>query len=228
MSDLLTCEVADRVAVLTLNRPDAMNALSRDLRRDLVRALREMDAREDVGAVVLTATGRAFSAGLDVKEFGTPDPEPGADRDIGRAFAGLSVPVVAAVQGLAVTGGFELALCCDMIVAGRSAQFQDTHVKIGALPGMGMSQRLTRLVGLPRAKEIVLSARRLPAEEGAALGFVLKVVEDAELPAEARALAGAMAGWPKENVSRLKRLMDEGAALPLGEALALEGRAVAR
>lgn len=210
------------VAILTLNRPERLNALNGALRAALVEALAACDADEALRAVILTGRGRAFSAGLDVKEL----TESGRDvssnienGDLGGAIAAMRIPVIAAVNGLAVTGGFEITLACDMALASEEAWFQDTHVRIGLLPGWGLSQRLPRLIGLNRAKEISLSGRRVGAAEAAALGFVNRVVPADRLLAEARALAEAVAEGERGHLLRIKRLMDEGFALPFGEAL---------
>ncbi|SMH54760.1 enoyl-CoA hydratase [Mesorhizobium australicum] len=221
----LLIEIADGVATLTLNRPAALNSLNRALRTALVATLAEMDARDDVRVIILTGTGRAFCAGLDVKELGqsghnvTENVDGG---DMGSAITGLRKPIIAAINGLAVTGGFEITLACDIVLAARSAFFQDTHAKIGLLPGWGLSQRLSRAIGPYRAKEISLSARRVPAEEAAALGFVTRVVADDDLLPAARAVALAIARWPADHIGRIKSLIDRGYEMPLGEALRFE------
>ncbi len=221
----LLIELADGVATLVLNRPAALNALNHALRAALVDSLLEMDARPDIRAIILTGRGRAFCAGLDVKELGRSRnnvTDNIGDRDIGATITALKTPIVAAVNGLAVTGGFEITLSCDIVLAARSAWFQDTHAKIGLLPGWGLSQRLPRVVGPYRAKEISLSARKVAAEEAAQLGFVSRVVPDNDLPAEARAVAVAIAQWPTDHVQRIKSLIDRGYAMPFGEALRFE------
>ncbi len=221
----LLLDVADGVAVLTLNRPAALNSLNRALRTQLVAALAELDARDDVRAVVLTGTGRAFCAGLDVKELGSSGSNVAENvdgGDLGATISGLQTPIIAAINGLAVTGGFEITLACDIVIAAESAWFQDTHAKIGLLPGWGLSQRLPRVVGPYRAKEISLTARRVAAAEAAQLGFVTRVVPDDRLVAEALATARAIAQWPRDHVRRIKSLIDRGYALPFGEALAFE------
>lgn len=221
----LLIDVADGVATLTLNRPAALNSLNRALRTALVATLAEMDARDDVRVIILTGTGRAFCAGLDVKELGqsghnvTENVDGG---DMGSAITGLRKPIIAAINGLAVTGGFEITLACDIVLAARSAFFQDTHAKIGLLPGWGLSQRLPRAIGPYRAKEISLSARRVPAEEAAALGFVTRVVADDDLLPAARAVALAIAQWPADHIGRIKSLIDRGYEMSLGEALRFE------
>ena len=223
--DVLLTDVEDGVAVLTLNRPEALNALNARLRGALVAALDALDRDEAVGCIVLTGRGRAFSAGLDLKEMGASGRDVTAeveDGDLGAALARTGTPVIAAVNGLAVTGGFEITLACDMALAAVTAWFQDTHAKLGLTPGWGLSQRLPRAVGLARAKEISLSARRVPAAEAAALGLVNRVVPEAELMAEAVALARSVAQWDRTHIRRMKALMDRGWAMPLGDALSFE------
>jgi enoyl-CoA hydratase len=218
----LLSRVENGVAVLKMNRPDALNALSRALRLALVSTLAEMDGREDVRVIILTATGRAFCAGLDVRELEASDANVTDNiegGDIGGTIAGLKKPVIAAVNGLAVTGGFEITLACDMAIAAESAWFADTHVKIGLLAGWGLSQRLPRLIGPNRAKELALTARRVPAAEAAALGFINSVVPDDELIDRAMALATTIAEWPEKNVANIKAVIDQGYAMPFGEAL---------
>jgi enoyl-CoA hydratase len=221
----LLIDISDGVATLTLNRPAALNALDRALRQRLVESLADMDARRDVRAIVLTGAGRAFCAGLDVKELGASGSNV-ADNvdggDLGAALAATATPVIAAINGLAVTGGFEITLACDMVLAAESAWFQDTHASIGLLPGWGLSQRLARVAGPYRAKEISLSGRKVTAAEAAQLGFVNRVVAHDRLLPEALALARAIAQWPAGHVRRIKSLIDRGYAMPLAEALAFE------
>lgn len=221
----LLVQVEDGVATLTLNRPAALNALNAALRDALVATLRDMDGRDDVSVIVLTGSGRAFCAGLDVKELAASDSDVAknvGDSDIGATITALRKPIIAAINGLAVTGGFEITLACDIVLAGESAYFQDTHARIGLLPGWGLSQRLPRTIGLSRAKEISLSARKVPAAEAAHLGFVSRVVPDAGLLDEARALALSIAQWRPEHIRHIKALMDRGFGMPLAQALEFE------
>lgn len=217
----------DGVATLTMNRPQALNALNASLRGALIRALSEMDARADIRVIVLTGAGRGFCAGLDVRELSASARDVSAEvaqTDIGAALSALETPVIAAVNGPAVTGGFEIAMTCDMVIAAESAWFQDTHASIGLLPGWGLSQRLQRVIGANRAREIALTARRVTATEGATMGFVNRVVPDGELAAQARALASAVAQWNGTHLRNIKHLMNHGGGLPLAEALEFERR----
>ena len=206
-------------AVLTLNRPEAMNALSAALRRALAEAVAELAAEPSVRVLVLTGAGWAFCAGLDLKELGAAGAAPAfggaAAADPVRALAGFAGPVIAAVNGAAVTGGFELALACDVILASEEARFADTHARVGVLPGWGLSQRLPRLVGPGRAKELSLTGNFLGARQAEAWGLVNRVLPaDGLLPA-AHALA-------RDMLPAMKRLIDDGYALPFAEAMALE------
>jgi enoyl-CoA hydratase len=159
----LKIEHAAGYAILTLNRPEAMNALSRELLAELRSAVAELEQDPEVRVLILTGAGRAFCAGLDLKEISTiglPAFGENNEFDPVRALARFCGPVIAAVNGVAITGGFELALQCDVILAAQSARFADTHARVGVVPGWGLSQKLSRLIGIYRAKEISLTGRR--------------------------------------------------------------------
>lgn len=220
---LLTTRPQAGVAVLTMNRPQSLNALSIGLREALVRALREIAADSDVRAVVLTGAGRDFCAGLDLKELGERGLVPSnADNDVSAALAAMPQPVIGAINGVAITGGLELALACDILIASTQARFADTHARIGIVPYWGLSQKLSRLVGRSRAMEMSLSGNFVDAATAERWGLVNRVVEpDALLPA-ALALAGDIASADAAMLVTYKRLIDEGHRLSLGEALQLE------
>ncbi len=214
-------------AVLTLNRPDKLNALSILLRQELALAVSELEADPAVCVLVLTGAGRAFSVGLDVHEWATSgEVAAGAyTHDAVAALARFSGPVIGAINGLAVTGGLEIAVACDVLIASDAARFADTHVKAGLLPGWGGSVRLARLVGLGRAKELALTGRFLDAPEALAWGMVNRVVApDALLPEAMQMARQMLAGHPATLVA-YKRLLDECACVAVGEALALERKA---
>ncbi|HKJ23970.1 MAG TPA: enoyl-CoA hydratase [Myxococcota bacterium] len=230
MSDVLKIEhEADgALAVLTLNRPEAMNALSRELRAALGEAFATLAADGRTRVVILTGVGRAFCAGLDLKELGDPG-GPGASLDSGgdvvRAIEGFPGPVIGAINGFAITGGFELALACDVLVASSEARFADTHARVGILPGWGLSQKLSRALGIYRAKEISLTGNFVPAEQALAWGLVSHVVAPEALLDCARAVAADMLSCVPEVLRGYKRLIDEGFATNFAEGIALEGRA---
>ncbi len=222
---LLTSHPQPGVACLTLNRPQALNALSAALREALVAALRALDADDAVRVVVLTGAGKAFCAGLDLRELGDHGvPVLGGDDDPMRALEALGKPVIGAIHGAAVTGGLELALGCDVLLASTEARFADTHARIGVIPGWGLSQKLGRLIGLHRAKEMSFSGNFIDAATAERWGLVSRVLPpDALLPA-ALALAADIAGAEPGMLRAYKRLIDEGFGLPFGEAMALEAR----
>jgi enoyl-CoA hydratase len=226
---LVLCEThADGYAVLTLNRPAALNALSRALRRQLAAAVDACAADPAVRVLILTGAGRAFCAGLDLKELGSGAAGLGSgaagvgDDDPVAAIGRFRGPVIGAINGAAVTGGFELALACDMLLASPAARFADTHARIGVAPGWGLSQRLSRAIGIYRAREVSLSGNWVSAEQAAAWGFVNRVVPAEALLDEARALARAMLGNLPEMLVYYKAVIDDGFGSSFGEGLALE------
>lgn len=219
------------VATVTLNRPGALNALSTELRRSLVRTFRELAEDAATGVVVLTGAGRAFTAGLDLKELGG-ETEAGAaageavnDTDLGEAVGGFPKPLIGAVNGYAITGGFELALMCDILICSTAARFADTHARVGVVPGWGLSQRLPRLIGLPRAKELSLTGNFLEADRACEWGLVNRVVDPEDLLPTAQALARDILTTEPRTRATVKRIMDEGWAATLAEGMALEDAA---
>lgn len=220
---LLLSHPHEGVALITLNRPQALNALSTALREALVRALHMLAGDAGTRAVVLTGAGRAFCAGLDLKELGQGGlPPAGPHNDPVAALHAMPQPVIGAINGAAITGGLELALACDVLLASSAARLADTHVRIGILPGWGLSQKLSRLVGRSRAMEMSMSGNFVDAATAERWGLVNRVLEpDALLPA-ALALAQDIASADPAMVSAYKRVIDEGHRLPLGQALALE------
>ena len=225
--EMLLIEKADGVAIVTMNRPEAMNALSKALRAELDKAFTALDSDDEVRAVVLTGAGeRAFTAGLDLKELGAEGvdaanaTEPAANPV--RAIKQCGKPVIGAINGVAITGGFELALACDVLIASTNARFADTHARVGIVPGWGLSQKLSRLIGIYRAKELSLTGNFLDAQAALAWGLVNRVVEPEDLLPVASKLASDMATIPVEMLRFYKRLIDDGFDLPFGEAMALE------
>jgi enoyl-CoA hydratase len=227
---MLIVDKSDRVGVITLNRPEAMNALSRALRAALHDAVVDMASDPGVSVVVLTGAGRAFTAGLDLKELGSDPKGLGAANATGAAenpvlaIRECPKPVIGAINGVAITGGFEVALACDVLIASTNARFADTHARVGIMPGWGLSQRLSRTIGVYRAKELSLSGNFLDARTAYVWGLVNRVVEPAELMPTAMKLAADMASIPVETLSLYKKIIDDGFDLPLGEGMALEQR----
>ena len=229
MTALVTTEISDGVALVTLNRPEAMNALSRALRAQLAETFVALDADEAVRAIILTGAGtRAFTAGLDLKELGENTSNLGAANATDarenpvRAIEACRKPVIGAVNGVAITGGFEVALACDVLIASRNARFADTHIRVGVMPGWGLSQKLSRLIGINRARELSLTGNFLDAETACDWGLVNRVVAPEDLLAVARALAADMASADPVMVLAYKALINQGYAQDFAGGLALE------
>ncbi|MDG2049126.1 MAG: enoyl-CoA hydratase [Myxococcota bacterium] len=223
--EVLGVERDGSVVQLTLNRPASMNALSADLRDALGEAFRALQEDTAVRVAILTGTGRAFCAGYDLKELAagaTGETADSAQSDMANAIAAFDRPIIGAINGHAITGGFELALACDLLIAGETARFADTHARVGMLPGWGLSQKLPRLIGVARAKELAFTGNFLDAQRALDWGLVNRVVPDSQLLPAARGLAQDMASCVPEVLRGYKELIDEGMALPLGAALDLE------
>lgn len=222
-------DVKDGVATVTLNRPRAMNALSKALRHRLYHVMTQVDGDDDVRAVILTGAGeRAFTAGLDLKELGSEEGAlgaanaEGADENPVKAIELCRKPVIGAINGVAITGGFEVALACDVLVASTNARFADTHARVGIVPGWGLSQKLSRMIGISRAKELSFTGNFLDAETAKEWGLVNHVVAPEALLPLARTLAADMASIDPAFLAQYKRLIDDGYAVSFAEGMALE------
>ena len=233
---VLLVDRQDGVTTLTLNRPQAMNALSRELRRALVKTFAALATDDATKVVILTGAGRAFCAGLDLKELGGESGGSAAGEtesaisggELIRAMAGLTQPIIGAINGFAITGGFELALACDLLIASSAARFADTHARVGIMPGWGLSQKLSRAIGIYRAKELSLTGNYLSAELAGAWGLVSRVVAPDELLPTCRALARDMLSCDPEVLVNYKRVIDEGFAATFADGLRLEAEASRR
>ena len=225
------------VRTLSLNRPAALNSFTTGLHAGLLAALEAAAAGSRVGCVGLTGAGRAFCAGQDLADPSVaPDPTPGAaPKDLGHVIStyygplvarlrSMPVPVVAAVNGVAAGAGANLALCCDLVVAGRSASFIQAFTKIGLVPDTGGTWLLPRLVGPARALGIAMLGDKLPAEEAARIGLIWQCVDDAALADTAAALAARLAGMPTRALVATREAMAAAQNLDLGAALAEEAR----
>ena len=213
------------VAIVTLNRPQQLNALSYGLIKELALALEALDQDADIRAIVLTGGEKVFAAGTDIKEMA--DATPFDDRLQGRlAFRDrinrISKPVIAAVSGLTLGGGCELAMCCDIIIASETARFGQPEVNLGIIPGSGGTQRLTRTVGKYRAMEMVLTGDFINAAEAHTLGLVAKVVPVEFLIEEAKGIAKKIAAKPPLAVKSAKEAVLKAFETSLGEGLEFE------
>lgn len=232
MTDVLGLDVADRVATVTLQRPEARNALNRELRRKLHTTMRDLGADDRVDVVILTGADPAFCAGLDLKELAAtvggpteaPADDDGTPPERRGPFPPIDKPVIGAVNGVAITGGFELALHCDMLVASEQAAFADTHARVGIMPGWGLTVLLPEAVGVRRARELSATGNFLDARTALAWGLVNHVVAHHELLPFCRSLAADIASNDQRAVRRVLRTYDEGALVSAGEAWAIEDR----
>lgn len=222
---LVILEKHDGYAIVTLNRPDEMNALSRDLRGEFVSVFEDCTADENIRVIILTGNGRAFCAGFDLKELGS-DNSDSAAQEVNNALAyamdAFDGPIIGAVNGHAITGGFEMALACDVLIASENARFADTHARVGILPGWGLSQKLPRLIGLSRAKQISLTGAPVFAQQAYEWGLVNSVVSQQELLPSAVAIAKDMCACVPGLVPQYLQMIDEGYSMPLQEALVWE------
>ena len=213
------------VAIVTMNRPDALNALSRALRAELVKVFTELAKDDTVRAAVLTGEGRAFTAGVDLKEAGQTGFALGADGgdiDLSKGLAAFPWPIIGAINGFAITGGFELALMCDVLLASENAKFADTHARVGIVPGWGLSQKLPRMIGMSRAKELSFTGNFLDAETAERWGLVNRVYKaDALLPAAIK-MGHEMASCDAVLLRKYKALIDDGFATTFGDAMKME------
>ena len=219
----------DHVALVTIDRQDALNALSFDLLDELVANLERLDRDPDCRAIVLTGAGtRAFAAGADIRELAAQTP---VSLTVGDRFASwdriaaVRTPLIAAVRGFALGGGCELALTCDMIVAGEDAQFGQPEIKLGVMPGAGGTQRMTRAIGKARAMELILTGRSMTAREAEAVGLVTQVVPSEATLDAALELAKRVAAQPPLAVLAAKEAILRAHELPLSAGLDFERRA---
>jgi enoyl-CoA hydratase len=226
-ADTIIVETRGKVGIIRLNRPKALNALNAALIADLNAALMRLDADADIGCLVLTGSEQAFAAGADIKEM--------ADKTFIEAFMGdfaagwdgvarTRKPTIAAVAGYALGGGCELAMMCDFIIAADNAKFGQPEIKLGVIPGIGGTQRLTRAVGKAKAMDLCLTGRMMDAAEAERAGLVARVVPLAELMDTALAAADTIAQMSRTAVMLVKESINRAFELPLAEGIRFERR----
>ncbi len=225
-------EVSDRIATITLNRPDAYNATTDEMYRELQHLIGEIAADQDVGCVIITGAGKGFCAGADLKarkDDMTPlqrrDRHRWILRDILEPLFRLEKPVIAAVNGAAAGAGFNIALACDFIVASDKASFMQAFARVGLVPDLGGLYLLGRVIGINKAKELCFTARKVPAEEAKELGIVNHVVPHDELMSKARELAATIAAGSPTAMAMTKTLLDKSTNATLDQMLEYEGYA---
>lgn len=225
VKELIKLEIAENgLAIVTFNRPKSMNSMSRAMIEYLAEIFKSLAQNANVRVIILTGAGRGFCAGVDLtaaqgvfkKEVDDIEKDPIVM--MGRC----KQPIIGAVNGYAITGGFEIALACDILIASTDAKFMDTHAKFGIFPSWGLSQKLSRLIGPNRARHVSLSALPVDAETAERWGLVSQVVPAAELMKATRMLADAILSNHEKMVPQYKAIINDGGKLPFGEALLLE------
>ena len=222
-TDLVLTSTQAGVTTVTMNRPEALNALSAGLRNRLTEVFINLAEDSATEVIVFTGNGRAFTVGLDLKELGGETAAATVvNKDLGKAMLQVNKPIIGAINGYAITGGFELALMCDFMIASEHAKFADTHARVGVVPGWGLSQRLPRLIGINRAKELSLTGNFLDAETAYAWGLVNRVVAADELLVTAQQLAKDIVSTEPVTRNAMRHIMDAGWHTSLTEGLVIE------
>ncbi|MEW5423777.1 enoyl-CoA hydratase [Amorphus sp. 3PC139-8] len=225
--ETILTETRGRVCLITLNRPGALNALNRQLAAELIEAATAADADPAIGCIVLTGSEKAFAAGADIKEM-----QPQGYQEMYAAdwfgewerFTAVRTPIIAAVAGYALGGGCELAMMCDFILAADTAKFGQPEIKLGVMPGMGGSQRLTRFVGKSKAMEMCLTGRMMDADEAERSGLVSRIVPADEMLGEALSVADKISGMSLPSVMMTKEAVNRAYETTLGEGVRFERR----
>ncbi|XP_062108807.1 probable enoyl-CoA hydratase 1, peroxisomal [Humulus lupulus] len=212
------------IGFVTINRPKSLNSLTKAMMTDLAQSIKALARDDSVRVIVLSGSGRAFCSGVDLTA--AEDVFKGDVKDVESdpvaQMERCKKPIIGAINGFAVTAGFEIALACDLLVATKGAKFMDTHARFGIFPSWGLSQKLSRIIGPNKAREVSLAATPLTAEVAERLGFVNHVVEENELLNKAREIALAIVKNNQDLVLRYKAVINDGIKLDLGHALSLE------
>ena len=224
---MITFEQRGRIALLTLNRPDSLNALNAAVMNELAEHIISIDRNPKIAVSILTGAGRAFAAGADIEEM---QPQSFSDMYLDDyfarwdQFAHCRKPVIAAVNGFALGGGCELAMMCDIIIASDKAKFGQPEIKLGAAPGMGGSQRLTRAIGKAKAMDLILTGRMIGAQEADGMGLISQYVPHDDLMATALAKAEIIASYSIVSVMAAKEMAARAFEMPLSEGVRFERR----
>lgn len=217
-------ETEDSVALITLNRPDKRNCFNQEMLIQFFSCIDTVNSDESIKVAIITGRGKSFCAGLDLNAFGKEElifPR-GDGRDLFDVMRECRKPLIGAINGYAITGGFELALHCDFLIASENASFADTHVGYGLHPAWGITQLLQRVVGQPMAKQISFTGEFVPAQKAYLLGLVNEVVPTDELIPRTKEIAGAVATANQEALYTVKNLIEGGGDRNLSEGLAME------
>ncbi|MEM9254964.1 MAG: enoyl-CoA hydratase [Pseudomonadota bacterium] len=225
MTTVMLETFSEGYAIITLNRPEAKNALSRQLREEFVDAFDVCHSKADIRAVILTGSGDSFCAGFDLKEMGqevNTNTAEEVNNAVAEAMVRFDGTIIGAINGHCITGGFEMALACDILVASESARFADTHARVGMLPGWGLSQKLPRLIGLSRAREIAFTGAPIDAQRAYEWGLVNHVLPKGDLLPKCIEIAVNICACDPHVLARYKNLIELGYSMPLNQALQWE------
>ena len=225
--ETILTEIEENIMLITLNRPKSLNALNRQLAEETLSALRIADSNREIGCILITGSEKAFAAGADIKEMHEHSFTEMYDLDWFSQWDQLSqirTPIIAAVSGFALGGGCELALMCDFILASETAKFGQPEISLGIMPGIGGSQRLTRIIGKSKAMEMCLSGRLMEAQEAERAGLVSRIVPQEILLEDAKNTAKKIAGFSKPIVQMAKESVNRSYETSLSEGLRFERR----
>ncbi len=225
--ETILVEREDRVGIITLNRPKALNALNSQVMNEVTTAAAEFDNDPGIGAIIITGSEKVFAAGADIKEMSSLTFSTAFDADFFAPWAELAAvrtPTIAAVAGYALGGGCELAMMCDVLIAADTAKFGQPEIKLGVLPGMGGSQRLTRAIGKAKAMDLILTGRNMNAEEAEHSGLVSRIVPAADLLTEAKAVATTISQMSRSASRMAKEAVNRAFESTLAEGLLYERR----
>lgn len=225
--ETILVEREDRVGIITLNRPKALNALNTQVMNEVTSAAADFDADPGIGAIIITGSAKAFAAGADIKEMSELSFADAFGADFFAPWSKLAAvrtPTIAAVAGHALGGGCELAMMCDVLIAADTAKFGQPEIKLGVLPGMGGSQRLTRAIGKAKAMDLILTGRTIGAEEAERSGLVSRVVPADDLLTEAKAVATTISQMSRSASRMAKEAVNRAFESTLAEGLLYERR----
>jgi enoyl-CoA hydratase len=226
-TETIIVETRGRVGLIRLNRPHALNALNSVLQNELLAAAENFDAASSIGCIVITGSEKAFAAGADIKDMADKSYLDVLSSDFCAAYERLTrlrKPIIAAVAGLALGGGCEVAMMCDIIIAADTAKFGQPEIKLGVIPGMGGTQRLTRAIGKAKAMDLILTGRMMDAAEAERSGLVARVVPAADLMKETMAIAESIAALSLPSVMTAKEAVNRALETSLSEGLRFERR----
>jgi enoyl-CoA hydratase len=215
-------EKKDGMAIMTMNRPESLNSVNTKMQVEMTDIWNDIEADKNVRIVIITGGPKCFSAGADIKEQFPPGKSRPSSRDFFKRIEDSDLPSIAAISGFCLGGGLELALCCDLRIATNTSKFGLVEIRIGAVPGAGGMQRLPRIIGITKAKELLYTAAQINAEEAYRLTLINKILTEETMQEEAEKLAATMLTFPPHGLKVAKRCVNEGMQVDLNTALKLD------